>query len=70
VHLSLLLRAIAGFKGDTSEDGDPDDAPRAVSLTLTDDARLMPLAMSVRIWFLSLDATFERVCDAKAPCGW
>jgi hypothetical protein len=70
VHLSLLLRAVAGFKGDTSEDGDPDDAPRAVSLTLTDDARLMPLAMSVRIWFLSLDATLERVCDAKTPCGW
>jgi hypothetical protein len=70
VHLSLLLRAVAGFKGDTSEDGDPDDAPRPVSLTLTDDARLMPLAMSVRIWFLSLDATLERVCDAKTPCGW
>lgn len=70
VHLSLLLRAIAGFKGDTSEDGDPDDAPRPVSLTLTDDARLMPLAMSVRIWFLPLDATLERVCDAKTPCGW
>jgi hypothetical protein len=70
VHLSLLLRAIAGFKGDTSEDGDPDDAPRPVSLTLMDDARLVPLAMSVRIWFLSLDATLERVCDAKTPCGW
>jgi hypothetical protein len=70
VHLSLLLRAIAGFKGDTSEDGDPDDTPRPVSLTLTDDTRLMPLAMSVRIWFLSLDATLERVCDAKTPCGW
>ena len=70
VHLSMLLRAIAGFKGDTSEDGDPDDAPRPVSLTLTDDDRLMPLAMSVRIWFLPLDATLERVCDAKTPCGW
>jgi hypothetical protein len=70
VHLSLLLRAVAGFKGDTSEDGDPDDAPRPVSLTLTDDARLMPMAMSVRIWLLPLDATLERVCDAKTPCGW
>jgi hypothetical protein len=70
VHLALLLHAIAGFKGDTSEDGDPDDAPRPVSLTLSDDAALMPLAMSVTIWFLPLDATLERVCDAKTPCAW
>jgi hypothetical protein len=70
VHLALLLKAIAGFKGDSSDDGDPDDAPRPVSLTLTDDAKLVPLAMSVRIWFLPLDATLERVCDSKTPCGW
>ncbi|HWB48488.1 MAG TPA: DUF3108 domain-containing protein [Stellaceae bacterium] len=70
VHLALLLHAIAGFKGETSEDGDPDDAPRPVSLTLSDDARLMPLAMSVNIWFLPLDAVLERYCTAAAPCRW
>jgi hypothetical protein len=70
IHIALLLRPIAGFKGESSDDGDPDDAPRPASLTLSDDARLIPLAMSVTIWFLPLDATLERVCAADAPCGW
>ena len=70
LHLALMLRAIAGFKGESSEDGDPDDAPRPVSLTLSDDTRLTPLAMSVKIWFLPLDATLERMCGAGDPCGW
>ncbi len=69
VHLALMLRAIAGFKGETSEDGDPDDAPRPVSLTLSDDGRLTPLAMSVKIWFLPLTATLERVCATGDACG-
>jgi hypothetical protein len=70
IHVALLLRAIAGFKGETSEDGDPDDAPRPASLTLSDDNRLMPLSMSVKIWFLPLDATLQRVCAAGDPCNW
>jgi Protein of unknown function (DUF3108) len=70
VHLALMLKAIAGFKGETSEDGDPDDAPRPASLTLSDDERLIPLAMSVKIWFLPLDTTLERVCATATPCGW
>jgi len=70
VHLGLMLRAVAGFKGETSEDGDPDDAPRPVSLTLSDDGRLVPLAMSVKIWFLPLEATLERVCAADRTCSW
>jgi len=70
IRLALLLRAIAGFKGESSDEGDPDDAPRPVSLTLSDDGRLLPLSMSVRIWFLSLDATLERICAAGVPCAW
>jgi hypothetical protein len=70
IHVALLLRAIAGFKGESSDDGDPDDAPRPASLTLSDDSRLMPLAMSVKIWFLPLDATLERVCASGDPCSW
>ena len=70
VHVELLLKAIAGFKGETSEDGDPDDAPRPASLILSDDGRLMPLSMSVNIWFLPLEATLERVCAAGDPCSW
>jgi hypothetical protein len=70
VRLALLLHAIAGFKGDTSEDGDPDDAPRPVSLVLSDDGKLLPLEMSAKIWFLPLDVTLARICDAKLPCAW
>ena len=66
VHLALMLRAIAGFKGESSDDQDPDDAPRPVSLTLSDDGRLIPLEMSVRIWFLPLTATLERICTGDA----
>ena len=69
MHLALLLRAIAGFKGESSEDGDPDDAPRPVSLTFSDDSRLMPLSMSVKIWFLPLEVALERVCAADTSCG-
>ena len=68
VRLALTLKAIAGFKGESSEDSDPDDAPRPVSLTLSDDARLMPLSLSVPIWFLPLDVTLLRVCAAGDPC--
>ncbi len=70
VHLAMTLKAIAGFKGETSEDGDPDDAPRPVSLTLSDDARLMPLDIEFSIYYLPLRATLERVCAAGETCGW
>jgi hypothetical protein len=68
IHLALSLHAIAGFKGESSDDGDPDDAPRPVSLTLSDDARLLPLEMSVPIWFFPLDVSLVRVCAADTPC--
>ena len=32
IRAELTLRPIAGFKGETSEDGDPDNAPRKVDL--------------------------------------
>lgn len=70
IRLALTLKAIAGFKGETSDDGDPDDAPRPVSLILSDDSRLMPLSLSVPIWFLPLDVTLTRVCAASDPCKW
>jgi len=70
IHLALMLRAIAGFKGETSDDGDPDDAPRRVALTLSDDGKLIPLSMTVNIWFLPLTATLERVCERGDPCAW
>jgi hypothetical protein len=54
IHLALTLHAIAGFKGESSDDGDPDDAPRPVEFTFTDDRRLMPLSMAVPLWYLPL----------------
>lgn len=72
IHLALMLRAIAGFKGESSDDPkeDPDDAPRPVSLTLSDDGKLMPLSMTVKIWFLPLTATLERLCTPGDTCAW
>jgi uncharacterized protein DUF3108 len=70
LHLELTLSPIAGFKGETSEDGDPDDAPRPVALTISDDARLMPLSMRVSLYGLPLVVELSRWCGAGTPCGW
>lgn len=70
LHLELTLAPIAGFKGETSEDGDPDDAPRPVELTLSDDARLMPLSMSVSLYYLPLVVQLTKWCGAAQPCKW
>jgi hypothetical protein len=68
--VELTLRPIAGFKGESSEDGDPDDAPRPVALTLSDDARLMPLTMSVSLYYLPLTVELTKWCQPGAACGW
>jgi hypothetical protein len=68
VQLVLSLHPIAGFKGETSEDGDPDTAPRDVDLRLTDDARLLPLYMRVHIAFLPLVVRYERSCPKIGAC--
>ena len=68
VHLTL--RPIAGFKGESSEDGDPDNAPRPVALTFTDDARLMPLSMSVSLYYLPLTVELKQWCKPGERCGW
>ncbi len=70
LRVALNLRPIAGFKGESSDDGDPDNAPRPVALTLTDDARLLPLSVSVRVFYLPLVIQLDRVCtDAKTCPG-
>ena len=68
LHLELTLAPIAGFKGETSEDGDPDDAPRPVDLTLSDDGRLMPLSMSVSLYYMPLVVQLAKWCAAGQPC--
>ena len=70
LRLELTLRPIAGFKGETSEDGDPDAAPRPVALTVSDDSRLVPLSMRVSLFYLPLVVEFSRWCAAASPCDW
>jgi hypothetical protein len=68
-HLELTLAPIAGFKGETSEDGDPDDAPRPVDLTISDDDRLMPLRMRVSLYYMPLVVEMIRWCKSATECG-
>lgn len=69
LHLELTLSPIAGFKGRSSDDGDPDDAPRPVALTLSNDARLLPLAMRVSLYYLPLVVELSRWCNSASRCG-
>jgi len=69
LRLALSLRPVAGFKGESSEDGDPDDAPRPVALTLTDDVRLLPVSMTVRVFYLPLVVRLDQVCPGSNPCS-
>jgi Protein of unknown function (DUF3108) len=68
VRVALTLRPIAGFKGKTSADGDPDDAPRPVELYLSEDARLVPLWMRVSLYYLPLVVRLERMCPGGTGC--
>ena len=70
LRLALTLAPVAGFKGETSDDGDPDTAPRPVALTISDDQRLMPLSMQVSLGYLPLVVELSRWCGAAAPCPW
>jgi hypothetical protein len=69
LRAELTLRPIAGFRGETSEDGDPDDAPRKVELTVTDDARLLPLSITVPVFFMPLVIRFEELCPSASSCS-
>jgi len=68
IRLRLTLKPIAGFKGETSEDGDPDSAPRPVDLTLSNDAHLLPMSLGVRVWYLPLLVRLDHVCASFATC--
>ncbi|HTT80492.1 MAG TPA: DUF3108 domain-containing protein [Stellaceae bacterium] len=70
LHLALLLAPIAGFKGESGDDGNPDDRPRPARLTMTDDARLMPLSFSVSLDYLPLVIELRRWCTNAAACRW
>ncbi len=69
IHLLLTLKPIAGFKADTSEDGDPEDAPRPVEAVFTGDASLVPVSMRVTVWYLPMVVRFDRFCKSFDDCG-
>jgi Protein of unknown function (DUF3108) len=69
LRAELTLRPIAGFRGETSEDGDPDDAPRKLELTVTDDGRLLPLSITVPVFFMPLVIRFEELCQSASSCS-
>jgi hypothetical protein len=68
LRVELTLRAIAGFKGESSDDGDPDSAPRKVDLVVTDDGRMMPLSITVPVFFMPLVVQFVHFCASAAAC--
>lgn len=69
VRLRLTLVPIAGFKGGSSDDGDPDDAPRPVDVAFTHDAALMPVSMRVSIAYLPLVVRFQHRCETFTDCA-
>jgi hypothetical protein len=69
LRAELTLRPIAGFKGETSEDGDPENAPRNVELVVTDDARILPLSITVPVYSMPLTVQFQRLCAKSEPCS-
>jgi hypothetical protein len=69
VHVHLDLRAVAGFKDKTPADRDPEDAPRPIELTFSDDVRMLPLSMEVTVAWLPLVVRFDHLCADAAHCG-
>jgi hypothetical protein len=69
IRLLLSLRPIAGFKAESSEDGDPEDAPRPVEAVFTDDASLVPVSMRVTVWYLPMVVRFDHFCKSFDACG-
>ena len=67
VHLKLMLKPIAGFKGESSDEGDPDSAPRPLQLSLTSD-KFLPVRMRVLIAWLPFVVYLDRTCDDFEHC--
>jgi hypothetical protein len=68
IRIHLDLRPIAGFKRRKNNRDDPEDAPRPMELTLTDDARLLPQSFEVSVAWLPLVVRFDRLCADVTHC--
>ena len=69
IRLRLTLLPIAGFKGESSDDGNPEAYPRPVDVVVTDDAKLIPISIRVPIWHFLLTVSFDRFCASFEACG-
>jgi len=69
LRVELTLHPIAGFKGETSDDGDPDNAPRKVALIVTNDERMMPLSITVPVFYLPLVVRLDHLCTTTDTCS-
>jgi hypothetical protein len=67
LQIRLVLVPIAGFKG--GDDDDPDDAPRPMDVTFTNDAAVMPVSIRVSVAYLPLVVRFQHRCDSFAACA-
>jgi hypothetical protein len=67
LHLSLVIRSLAGFKGDDGEPN-PDPKPRGMDLLFSDDGTFTPLRMEVTVAWLTMVVELAERCGASAPC--
>jgi Protein of unknown function (DUF3108) len=70
LQIVLTLRPIAGFRGESSDDGDPGDAPRSARLVVGDDARLLPLSFEVPVYYLPLVVRLDHLCPVPLSCSF
>jgi hypothetical protein len=70
IEVALTLRPIAGFKGEASDDGNPDTAPRQARLTVSDDTKLLPLEVAVDVYYLPLLVRLDHLCPQLLTCAF
>lgn len=69
LQVRLVLRPIAGFDDRTSDQDEAvDERPREVEIAFTDDARLLPVRLSIPIGGFAALVSVERECTAERPC--
>lgn len=69
VEVALTLMPVAGFHGEATDDPNPDDTPRPVHVTLTDDARLLPVQLRVPVVYFPFVARFGHFCASFDACN-
>ncbi|HUN52768.1 MAG TPA: DUF3108 domain-containing protein [Candidatus Sulfotelmatobacter sp.] len=68
LRFHLLLTPIAGFRSAAEEGEDIENKPRPVDLYLSDDARLVPLELSLSVFYLPAVTRLVGACSEAAPC--